>query len=288
MESEARTIEVFMDQNNKCNLKCRMCGFSDPRVAGLPKYDLPMAVFRRIAEQVLPKASYLALSCMTEPLMTRDFGRAARDRRAVRHPVRGSRHERHAPRRVDLPPARRSPGLAPRGLDRRRDEGGLRGDPDRVELRARDGERSEVQGDPARDGRVLPELRINHVLSETNIARFEEFLALAESLEAEAIDVRSIARFSNALDTGTSSGSFFEQICRVRERIDQWCAQTGVKNLGVLRWQPTLIEIFDDAGRKLRCRRPWNTVAIHANGDVMPCISWTRAPFGNIAGRTST
>ena len=31
----ARFLSVFMDQNNKCNLRCRMCGFSDPRVDGL-------------------------------------------------------------------------------------------------------------------------------------------------------------------------------------------------------------------------------------------------------------
>lgn len=33
----------------------------------------------------------------------------------------------------------------------------------------------------------------------------------------------------------------------------------------------------------MTCRRPWDTLAIHANGDVHPCMSWTRPPVGNLA-----
>src|ERR1051326_4226853 len=62
-----------MDQNNKCNLRCRMCGFSDPRVAALATYDLPRDLYDSIARQIFPRAAYLALSLMTEPFMTRDF-----------------------------------------------------------------------------------------------------------------------------------------------------------------------------------------------------------------------
>ena len=73
MTTGERYLEVFLDHNNKCNLKCLMCGFSDPRVVGLPKFDMPFELFEAIAREVLPHARYLALSCMTEPLMTRDF-----------------------------------------------------------------------------------------------------------------------------------------------------------------------------------------------------------------------
>ena len=38
--ANGRPLSVFMDQNNRCNLKCRMCGFSDARVAALRKYDM--------------------------------------------------------------------------------------------------------------------------------------------------------------------------------------------------------------------------------------------------------
>ena len=39
--SAERFLNVFLDQNNKCNLRCQMCGFSDSRVAALSKYDMP-------------------------------------------------------------------------------------------------------------------------------------------------------------------------------------------------------------------------------------------------------
>src|SRR5215470_12997806 len=68
-----RCLSVYMDQNNRCNLKCKMCGFSDSRVAAIPKYDMPRPLFDSIAAQVFPLTSFLVLSIMTEPFMTRDF-----------------------------------------------------------------------------------------------------------------------------------------------------------------------------------------------------------------------
>src|SRR5438270_7731716 len=68
-----RFLSVFMDQNNKCNLRCRMCGFSDPRAATLAKYDLPRWAYDRIANELFPRANYVCLSILTEPFMTGDF-----------------------------------------------------------------------------------------------------------------------------------------------------------------------------------------------------------------------
>jgi radical SAM protein with 4Fe4S-binding SPASM domain len=31
------------------------------------------------------------------------------------------------------------------------------------------------------------------------------------------------------------------------------------------------------------CRAPWENLAILPNGDVYPCMAWTRAPIGNFA-----
>jgi hypothetical protein len=45
----------------------------------------------------------------------------------------------------------------------------------------------------------FPRLRINHVLSEINIDHFDAFLALAVSLEAEEVAVRTVSRMSEAV-----------------------------------------------------------------------------------------
>src|SRR6266508_6450144 len=68
-----RVLSVFMDQNNRCNLKCKMCGFSDGRIGAVRKYDMPRWLFDSIASQVFPRTRFLCLSLMTEPFMTRDF-----------------------------------------------------------------------------------------------------------------------------------------------------------------------------------------------------------------------
>jgi len=39
-EKTGRYLNVFIEQNNTCNLKCRMCGFSDSRVASVPRYQI--------------------------------------------------------------------------------------------------------------------------------------------------------------------------------------------------------------------------------------------------------
>ena len=278
-----RFLEVFLDQNNKCNLKCRMCGFSDPRVAPLPKFDLPFPLFRKIAGEIFPRARYLALSCMTEPLMTRDIGERLALVGAAGVPfvemiTNGTLLSEAVVRSLIAARITRV-AVSIDGATKETFEA------------IRVGATFETVLENVRrfsrikreTGAVLPHLRINHVLSPANADEFDRFLALVESLEPQSVDVRTVARFSNALDTGTKDPAFFGLVQQVRAKLDAFCRRTGIENVGVLRWQPTLIEIFHDTGERATCQRPWNTVAIHASGDVVPCISWTRPPLGNLA-----
>lgn len=68
-----RFLEVYLDTNNMCNLRCVMCSFSDPRMRALKKYRMPFPLFEKVAAELFPRAAYVALSCLTEPLMTRNF-----------------------------------------------------------------------------------------------------------------------------------------------------------------------------------------------------------------------
>jgi radical SAM protein with 4Fe4S-binding SPASM domain len=130
---------------------------------------------------------------------------------------------------------------------------------------------------------AFPRLRVNHVLSEMNVDEFPAFLDLVESLGAQGIDVRTAAPYSDAVYKGTSDPAFYEKVRRGRDLLDAFCERTGIENLGILRWQPGRIELFDPSGERQSCRRPWESLGIHANGDVVPCMSWTREPFGNLA-----
>ncbi len=67
-----RHLVVRVDTNWLCNLKCRICHFSDPSVKTLPQMELDL--FQKIADGLFPKALWLYMSCRTEPFMTKNFG----------------------------------------------------------------------------------------------------------------------------------------------------------------------------------------------------------------------
>jgi radical SAM protein with 4Fe4S-binding SPASM domain len=77
--------------------------------------------------------------------------------------------------------------------------------------------------------------------------------------------------------------AFWEKVCAARQKLTEFCRRTGIEDSGFLRDRPTVIDLFDDSGERIVCRAPWENVAIQQNGDVCPCIAWTRPPLGNFA-----
>ena len=55
-----------------------------------------------------------------------------------------------------------------------------------------------------------------------------------------------------------------------------------LENVPRIRDTETLVELIRSVGASAEWTAR-NTLAIHANGDVHPCMSWTRAPVGNLA-----
>jgi len=285
-ETPTRFLNVFMDQNNCCNLRCRMCGFSDDRVADIKRHDMPFWLFERIAEDVFPRANYLALSCISEPFMTRDI-----------------------PRRLDL--LKRHPvpvtEIITNGtlLTRERIASVIENEVSRIGISV-DGATSEVYEQirvgakfhrvianiellremKAAAGSSLPALRLLHVISELNVDQFEKFLSLAESLGTKFVDVRTILPFKNATDRGTKEEAFWEKVARCREQLEVWTRRTGVCDLGYLRHQREPIDIFDERGLRRTCTVASENISILFNGDVVPCTAWSRPPLGNLAEQT--
>lgn len=69
---DKRFLRVYMDINNKCNLRCRMCYFSLDLSKDATQ-TMSIELFNKIAEQVFPKAISVNLSCAAEPFMTPNF-----------------------------------------------------------------------------------------------------------------------------------------------------------------------------------------------------------------------
>ena len=66
-----RWLTVYMDINNKCNIRCRMCYFS--LSISQPVSIMNLTLFKKIADQVFSKTKVLHLSCAAEPLMVKNF-----------------------------------------------------------------------------------------------------------------------------------------------------------------------------------------------------------------------
>src|SRR5436305_6093882 len=206
--SSDRFLSVFMDQNNKCNLRCRMCGFSDARVDALAKYDLPRWAYDRIAAELFPRANYVCLSILTEPFMTRDFPERLAALRTYGVPfsdviTNGTLLTEEAIAMIVDSRLTRLIVSIDGGTKRVFEAVRIGANFERVIanftlLRTRRRER----------GATLPRLRVNHVLSELNIDHFDAFLSLIESLEVEEVAVRTVSRMSEARIQESSDPAF--------------------------------------------------------------------------------
>jgi radical SAM protein with 4Fe4S-binding SPASM domain len=275
---DGRFLSVFLDHNNKCNLRCRMCGFSDPRVESLGKYDLPRWAYDRIAAEAFPRAARVCLSLFTEPFMTRDF--ADRLASIPRYGVPFSEFYTNGTLLTDESIEKILDAQISRvtfSID-----GGTKETFEAIRVGANFEQvirnfRS-LQARRRERGAALPRLRINHVLSEVNIDHFDQFLAMVEWLEAEEIVIRPVTRMSDAEIQENTDPVFWDKVRMARGEIAAFCQRTGVEDSGFLRDRPTRIDLDG-----MICRAPWTTLAVYPNGDVYPCMAWSRPAAGNLA-----
>ncbi len=68
-----RFMTVVIDISNKCNLRCRMCYFSHDKYFKADPVYLTPDTFSNMADNLLPYATTLTLSCGSEPLMSPYF-----------------------------------------------------------------------------------------------------------------------------------------------------------------------------------------------------------------------
>jgi radical SAM protein with 4Fe4S-binding SPASM domain len=282
-DEAGRFLNVFIEQNNTCNLKCTMCGFSDPRAAAVPRFHMPTAMFETIAAQLFPMTTYLHMSLMTEPFMTADFP----DRLLLA-------------KEYGVPFTRvvtNGTLLTARSIEKIVDsqiqsltfsiDGGTRELYEEIRVGSRLDQVLEkialFRELRDRRGSMLPKLQVNHVLMERNVERVEEFLALLDVIRPEQVDVRTIQPMAFTTGNESRDPAFFEKVRRVRPLFLDYFARRGIEDCGFIRDQAGAIELTRQSGARMTCRRPWDTLAIHANGDVHPCMSWTRAPVGNLA-----
>src|ERR1035438_3593382 len=79
-----RYLVVRMDTTNLCNLRCIMCEYSSDYLR--KRADMDASLFDGIAADLFPRTRFLYLSCITEPLMNKQFAKIVRSAGAYRIP----------------------------------------------------------------------------------------------------------------------------------------------------------------------------------------------------------
>lgn len=245
---------------------------------------MPRWLYDRIAREVFPRARYVCLSLMAEPLMTRDLPSRLDTLRSFDVPFT------EMTTNATILTAALAAQLACSGLSRINvsiDDCTKEGFE-----HARPGARFERVVDhwhllrEACSSETAPRLRINHVLTPFNIERFDDFLRFAESLGADELSIRTVTRMGASEVQESTDPDFWRQVHEVREKLFSFSDRTGIEDTGYLRHTPGVIEIRGDDGERLTCRNPWTTLAIHANGDAYPCYAWTRPRIGTFVEMT--
>ena len=196
-----------------------------PRCA---KYDLPRWAYDRIAAELFPRASYVCLSLMTEPFMTRDF--PERPGRAAKHGVPFSdvitngtlMTEEAIAMILDSRPH------APDRFDRRRHEGDLR----ERSASARTSSASSrnftlLRTRPRRErNATLPRLRINHVLSRSEHRSLRRVPRRSSNCwKPEEVAVRTVSRMSEAVIQESTTASSGQGPHAIRVKLAAFCAR---------------------------------------------------------------
>ena len=273
-----RTLEVFLDTVNACNLKCVTCVFSDPRVAALPKYTMPWELYEKVARQVFPQAEYLTLSCLTEPLMNPKFARYLRFAGEFEVPrmefVTNAQllRDEHLQACVDARLWRLAVSL----------DGGDAISYETVR-RGASWERLLVNTAHAQDffasAPHRPILRIIITLVQDNFRSAIEAVRIALQWGAGEVELRETLTFPGI---GLEARQLKSHGAELRSVLLECKALCEAARVPVLILSENAPGLKVDLSGVPPCHALERRVAIAANGDVMPCMLWAREPLGNL------
>ena len=286
---QGRMFDILMDTTSACQLRCVMCPQSLPRQSSCADV-MDERTIRRVAEQVLPHAASLALSCMAEPMMNPHFslllellegsGLTATSmvtngmympdpivERIIRARIEMVTFSLDSPVAEEYEAIRVGARL-PRVISTIR--------------------RLREKRDQA--GSVWPVIKINCVLMHRNIRSLPQLVELAAELGAGVIDLRHVLPF-DGLDTQRQS--LIDDPELAHHYMD--LAQAKADELGVVLNAAPRFHAAKTRGVKAevkhrikrivlghyalpRCSQPWKQLVIHPNGELYPCTNWIYDP----------
>ncbi len=295
---DIRPINVELDITNRCNLRCVMCLHSHPSYYRRARQDLPLEVFREIAESVFHATRGLSLSYGAESLLHPEFERFLRISTGYGIPKVY----------LNTNGLLLTESLVEAMVDAGLHQLAVSVDAATPETYAR----IRVGGDFAtllnnvgmircvreRMGSSTPRLSLLFVLMRSNVHELPAFVDLAHAVGATSIVAIHMSPYE-LLDDVDQSAAFDKSLCN--RMMHQ--ANDRAKHYGITLVTPSdfalsgdtsapdggaTAERFDLATSRscegeAVCPFPWHFMAIDMQGDVVPCGWWYgEEPMGNV------
>jgi len=274
MPSKERSLRVYMDLNNKCNLRCRMCYFSLDLKKDRPVVmDIPL--FEKIAGQVFPKALSVNLSCSAEPFMVPHFPEALAITKTYRIPltqiVTNAQLWTEKKIKAVIDANITVMDVSIDGATKKTYESIRKGASferwlDNVKLLQ---EMKKTQRVGANDHSPLPLLYLDYSLMRCNIDEFPAFLELAKKLGADSVRANHLIPFAKLDIFDESLVHIPEKANRIFDR-SRALAKKLKLDLNLPMNFPSKMP-SDPMINKPHCRMPFESLDIMSDGKVTPC-----------------
>ena len=298
-----RDLEVRMDLNDKCNLRCSMCYFYD----GAGTSEMKAEVFSRIVDEVMPRAHTVFLSCGAEPFMSPGF-----------IPALERTHKSGVPSiHIVSNGLLMSEKIISALLDNDVEmlevslDGATESTYESIRIGGRFGTlRKNLQNLGAakrKRGASSPDLRLRWVLMRRNLHEVPDLIDFAHEMGAVGVGLQHLVMYNRAMADETISTDALRRQCDEVVRT----ARKKAKSFGIefdappdffplpsgfrdwFRWQVhegiprRLRRLRNGAGAdsqyRQKCFEPWEKIYINHAGVVTPCPVWRDAPLGSFA-----
>lgn len=280
-------LRLRIDITNKCNLLCEMCFYRN--TVNEPKYDMPVPLFQKIADEILPYAEWASIACQYEAFMSKNIDEileiiSKNPCKRIGIVSNGLLMNEKRSRQILSNGAIETLNISIDGATKETYE--------RIRVKGR----WEALMKNLEDFRRLkdemqlstPALLINTVLMKSNINELPAIIDLAKTFKAARVQAIRYVRMRNDLDEEISDlKTFLPIFAEAKKKAHSYGIQ-----LFLPIHDPSL-DIEGDCETESKCNvseignysqfceAPWRALQINPNGDVFPCGFFGK-PFGNL------
>jgi MoaA/NifB/PqqE/SkfB family radical SAM enzyme len=271
-----RSLVVRQDTNHICNLRCKMCYFSNPKRDRSPA--IKPSDYEQMAKNILPKARILYLSCYAEPLCTPNIEEFVKIARAYRVPFISMTSNCML----------LSDKIIAGFIEHKLDElivsitGGTKGTYEENHAGASWeklwGNLKSLKEAKQKAGSKKPEIKFNYILTKKSINEVQTFIETVDFMKPDFITLRELIPFEDMDENFYRENRLMpEDIARIPS-VKQTFTNAGITVVDSLQCTNKNKPGTESIPEKYPCLQPFFQVYVRPNGDVRFCL------FRDVAG----